>query len=766
MFSNTLALDVVIGLVLIYFIYSLLISIIGEMLSGWMGIRARLLRQGLDSLLNDQRPGRITVDFMSWMKDVFLVEPADFKFSDAGRFYKEPAIRKLAKRGDEKAWYSIRNTKPSYLSKELYANTLIAILGRRGRGICERDRVFMGVETNSTHFGVQTSQRFKEMLNASNGELPLFRTCLEEEFTEMMDRVNGWYKRKLGFILFWVGFLMCMALNVDTFQIVHILVNSPEARQKMVALAQQAVKDKDEGTAWTQISPDSSTYTALLEDSYARAFRNAREAEFLLGKGWDFDGVAEDIKVEDGKIKEAKKYLKRSKILQIKECKDQIETSDLPVAELKSKIADYYNLVQNEREKVLNPIGKLLGKNIYSIDSASLTKGNVLKASVEPGLFRKVKIVLCRTLPPWRIKFWGIVLSALALSLGSNFWFDLLRRLVAIRSAGVKPEEKPDVKNQNDAVIRKRNDGTFSEFNDPVEKAISDYRKTWEGIPWVVAINADVLDVNESKKAGVKIVVEQGAPFRGVISDSVDVVVNDVKTRVPIVCIEGKAGVFADDFTPMPGNIFHPFTQQYGTPAGIVRNKRTGQVAILTCAHASILSSVSFLVDNQEKIDLIEHANDLAGRGIGEVRNRIFSSYIDAAVIDVKSDFNTSLIKIAGVQLPSLSSPRPIKSQDQGSLNLVVHTVRGKIEGGVLTHARANHQFRNEMKSANFQDLIRFGKAPFDKFLTQPGDSGALITADGKPVAILIGAAETAEGKFSFGVKLTDVMEALQLTII
>ncbi len=48
----------------------------------------------------------------------------------------------------------------------------------------------------------------------------------------------------------------------------------------------------------------------------------------------------------------------------------------------------------------------------------------------------------------------GFIITALALSLGAPFWFDMLNKLVAIRGVGVKPEEKEakkpiDNNNQN-----------------------------------------------------------------------------------------------------------------------------------------------------------------------------------------------------------------------------------------------------------------------------------------------------------------------------
>jgi hypothetical protein len=42
----------------------------------------------------------------------------------------------------------------------------------------------------------------------------------------------------------------------------------------------------------------------------------------------------------------------------------------------------------------------------------------------------------------WVKKILGIVLTGVALSLGAPFWFDLLNKLVSLRSSGVKPEKK------------------------------------------------------------------------------------------------------------------------------------------------------------------------------------------------------------------------------------------------------------------------------------------------------------------------------------
>lgn len=63
--------EIAIGLVLIYFLYSLLCTIITEMLSTWLGLRARHLRQNIENLLTDRIKGSGMFDFKQWVKDIF-----------------------------------------------------------------------------------------------------------------------------------------------------------------------------------------------------------------------------------------------------------------------------------------------------------------------------------------------------------------------------------------------------------------------------------------------------------------------------------------------------------------------------------------------------------------------------------------------------------------------------------------------------------------------------------------------------------------------
>jgi hypothetical protein len=45
----------------------------------------------------------------------------------------------------------------------------------------------------------------------------------------------------------------------------------------------------------------------------------------------------------------------------------------------------------------------------------------------------------------WLTKFFGLFLTILATSMGAPFWFDLLKRITAIRSTGISPAEETNI---------------------------------------------------------------------------------------------------------------------------------------------------------------------------------------------------------------------------------------------------------------------------------------------------------------------------------
>lgn len=780
MFSNTTALDIAIGLILVYFIYSILVSIIGEMLASWCGIRARLLRQGINNLLNDKRPGSLQQDLGKWLMDSFSVEPGDFKFTAAGRFYQEPPIRSLAKRGENKI-YSIRNTKPSYISKELYASTLLKMFNRKGRGVTEKDRVAFAVETNALHFEPETHIRFKEMLDASNGEYLLFTANLEDSFSEMMDRVNGWYKRKLGFVLFWLGFIICATLNVDTFQIVHILSNNPKARHDMVKLAQEAVEKGVPAERLMHASGDSSAYDLLLEEGYARAIQDAREVEFLLAKGWPFKGVQEQMTIKNADVGKVNELLSTGKSLkiQIDACRSDIDSRKS--VDLQEDIRRYYVLRAKYRQEVLDPVKDILNKPNYIFNpdlvaiASEQIENNQIAVTFEPNFWERLGFVLGQVFAFWKPKFWGIVLSALALSLGANFWFDLLKRLVSLRSAGVKPEEKQGLTTTVDSITKSRSDGTFADLIDPIEKALSDNRKYWENLRGVVAVNRAVMDVSGEKREGIEMIVNPDIYLDRSVPRKLMVELNKTQLPVYIHIVHGTVTKLEPNTvsrTKIENCIEHDATKVWGTATGMAKDKDNNTV-IISCGHVLRSDSSGYIKDKMDSVNIYRHG---LSEPLGTVTNIILSNYIDAGIIRISKD------KVASLPFQPIPKVRSVQREDAESGRIVsIKTLKGDANG---VHGRKGKIYlvnRSHAVSDKTQNFVMYGlfliknETDDQTPLTQPGDSGSLVLDEaGEAIGIHIGSYrydqtindKTVSIPYYVAINLEDVMRIFNLKTI
>ena len=72
-----------------------------------------------------------------------------------------------------------------------------------------------------------------------NGEIQKLKNAIEEWFNSFMDRVNGWYKRKIQLITLIVALLTAVALNGDSLMIVRMLSVDTTMRSSIIARAQE-----------------------------------------------------------------------------------------------------------------------------------------------------------------------------------------------------------------------------------------------------------------------------------------------------------------------------------------------------------------------------------------------------------------------------------------------------------------------------------------------------------------------------------------------
>jgi hypothetical protein len=327
------------------------------------------------------------------------------------KFYGHPAIKYLA---ENKTF-----DKPSYLATETFSQTLIHLL--RGDsysnsksqmeaiGLKLEKELALASDKKKSEIAKETLRQLHLLYIDAQGDIDRFKINIGKWYDETMQRVTGWYKRQTQWLLLAIGFVIAVIGNVDTIKLYHILANNKSAREQMVQLA---IKSQDKyAAAIGSIQKDSitqkdslyinkiiSTGDSVLDKTYGLLREDMQKAGNVLGMGWH---NSDKYKQYDSTVKKIDNIS-----LSIAGINKQLEQKKGDATLLKEKA------VLLHKTDSMNTLKTVLNEQIYDcFDSSSI--------------------------PGW-------LLTALALSLGAPFWFDLLNKLIRIRATGKKPEAATD----------------------------------------------------------------------------------------------------------------------------------------------------------------------------------------------------------------------------------------------------------------------------------------------------------------------------------
>ena len=129
---NSAAIEVVIGLVFIYILYSLLVTIITELIATIINKRGKILRKGIQRMLDDE-PKNDTKnsykkkigDFFKKAKDVIMRKKAPEENTEpqplSVQFFKSAEIKYLSK----------KNRIPSYINPSTFSRSVVNLLKKK-----------------------------------------------------------------------------------------------------------------------------------------------------------------------------------------------------------------------------------------------------------------------------------------------------------------------------------------------------------------------------------------------------------------------------------------------------------------------------------------------------------------------------------------------------------------------------------------------------------------------------------------------------------
>lgn len=209
------AIEVAIGLVFVYLLFSVICSAFQEGVATALAWRSKDLEMGIQRLLRHEQGTGIAERVIKNDRVQALISPR----------------RRLR----------VKPSAPSYLSSRTFALALLDTLvpadrkGAGSRDLLAEARVQVGVLTDA---GLK--RELTLMIDAADEDLDRFRTEVEHWYDDMMNRVSGWYKRRAQTWLAVFAIAVAAVGNVDTIYIANRLWDDAPLRAAIVARAEQA----------------------------------------------------------------------------------------------------------------------------------------------------------------------------------------------------------------------------------------------------------------------------------------------------------------------------------------------------------------------------------------------------------------------------------------------------------------------------------------------------------------------------------------------
>ena len=251
------ALDVAIGLSLIFLIFSLVCSAINEAVAALFALRARTLQHALRGMLDNAGAGPctgLTVD----------------------KIAEHPLVASLVSPGKTRPW---RRTLPSYMPSRTFASAVLDTIappnGKNGKN-GKNDQIARARDYVEKLDQPQLKATLLSLIEHAGDERDRLRVGLERWFDDTMERASGWYKRRVQLLMIVWALIVAFAFNVDSFQITNTLWHDDALRTAVVAEAQEQAKA-------TQQSADSDAVLQTRLDEAGRRVSKVQQLKVPVG---------------------------------------------------------------------------------------------------------------------------------------------------------------------------------------------------------------------------------------------------------------------------------------------------------------------------------------------------------------------------------------------------------------------------------------------------------------------------------------------------
>jgi hypothetical protein len=264
-------LDLVIGMIFIYFLLSVISSSAVEMILTAAKARAKILAE--------------------WLNRIFdTVVKEDGKEKTVGQLIMDHcAIIALSEKGKAPSYIDAKNFTSALIEKITYdpknpksiaanIDDIITALKNTTLLSTEMQRALLG-------YAYEARDTYAALSTKTISEIEYFRAKVENWFDTSMDRLTGTFKRRYSrpFTLL-VAIITAVALNADSISIAKYLYSNPEARAKIVAQAYQTASDSTYVKRFNEVhaSPQDSVTMQQIKNDINKSLQNINEANAAL----------------------------------------------------------------------------------------------------------------------------------------------------------------------------------------------------------------------------------------------------------------------------------------------------------------------------------------------------------------------------------------------------------------------------------------------------------------------------------------------------
>jgi hypothetical protein len=289
-------LDLVVGIIFVYFLLSIISSSGVEIILTGMKARSKLLEEWLFKIF-----------------DKTITQPDGTKLSLGQAIMDHCSVTALADSGNATSYIDAKNFTSAILEKISFdpenpksvakdINEIIAALEKTSLLSTEFQRVLL-------IYANEAKDSYKSLTKKTAGEIELFRRKVENWFDSSMDRITGTlkkrYSRPATFIL---AIIVTVSLNADSIALARYLYSNPAARTKIAMQAYNVTNDSPLIMQVQQIKTNADTSstgamnTEKFKNNMIKKIKDIDQAKQGLNDVMPLTWKAGELNDEDGKF--------------------------------------------------------------------------------------------------------------------------------------------------------------------------------------------------------------------------------------------------------------------------------------------------------------------------------------------------------------------------------------------------------------------------------------------------------------------------------